>query len=246
MKIKALSVRCAKEILRDPLNLFFGIGFPTVLILLLSAIQANIPESLFEIERLTPGVTVFGLCFISLFCALTVSRDRESALLQRLYTAPVGAFHFIMGYFIPMIPLSLMQTLFCYLVGAILGLDVTAGIVSATVFNIPASVMFISIGILFGSILTSKQAGAICGAVLTNFSAWLSGIWFDVGLVGGAFEKIANALPFVHAVELSRAAYMGNISNALSHLIIVTSYALILSAAATFLFFRQMRGVEHF
>lgn len=241
MKIRALSVRCAKEMIRDPLNLFFGIGFPTVLLLLLSAIQANIPVSLFEIERLTPGVSVFGLCFISLFCALTVSRDRESSLLQRLYTAPVGAFHFIMGYFIPMIPLSLLQTLFCYLVGSMLGLDVTVGIVLATVFNIPATVMFISIGILFGSILTSKQAGAICGAVLTNFSAWLSGIWFDISLVGGAFEKIANVLPFVHAVELSRAAYLCNIQNALSHLITVISYSLILFAAAVFLFFKQMR-----
>ena len=51
MKMLAFAARNTKEILRDPLNLCFGLGFPLVLILLLSAIQANIPVSLFEIEH---------------------------------------------------------------------------------------------------------------------------------------------------------------------------------------------------
>ena len=51
MKMLTFANRNAKEILRDPLTLFFGLGFPLVLILLLSVIQANIPVSLFEIAR---------------------------------------------------------------------------------------------------------------------------------------------------------------------------------------------------
>lgn len=53
--------RTLKEILRDPLTLGFGLGFPIILLALLTAIQANIPVSMFELENLTPGVTVFGL-----------------------------------------------------------------------------------------------------------------------------------------------------------------------------------------
>ena len=41
MKLLTFSGRTAKEILRDPLNLGFGIGFPIILLLLLSAIQAH-------------------------------------------------------------------------------------------------------------------------------------------------------------------------------------------------------------
>ena len=63
MRSLVFSGRCAKEILRDPLNLAFGLGFPAVLLLLLSAIQANVPVPLFEIEKLAPGVAVFGLAF---------------------------------------------------------------------------------------------------------------------------------------------------------------------------------------
>ena len=39
MRFLTFSGRTAKEILRDPLNLGFGLGFPVILILLLSAIQ---------------------------------------------------------------------------------------------------------------------------------------------------------------------------------------------------------------
>ena len=79
MRIMTFSQRCAKEILRDPINLCFGLGFPVVLLLLMSAIQANIPAELFVIDRLAPGLAVFGLSFITLFSATLVSRDRESS-----------------------------------------------------------------------------------------------------------------------------------------------------------------------
>ena len=67
MRVMTFAKRCSKEILRDPINLGFGLGFPLVLLVLLSAIQANIPVSLFEIDTLTPGITVFGLSFMTLF-----------------------------------------------------------------------------------------------------------------------------------------------------------------------------------
>ena len=98
MRMMTFAKRCAKEILRDPINLGFGLGFPLVLLVLLSAIQANIPVNLFEINTLTPGITVFGLSFMTLFSATLISKDRESALLQRLYTTPLTGFDFIMGY----------------------------------------------------------------------------------------------------------------------------------------------------
>ena len=69
MRMLTFARRCAREILRDPLNLLFGLGFPVVLLLLLSAIQANVPVALFEIAHLTPGITVFGLSFLTLFSA---------------------------------------------------------------------------------------------------------------------------------------------------------------------------------
>lgn len=241
MKLFTFSKRTAKEILRDPLNLGFGLGFPIILLLLLSAIQANIPVSLFEIKNLTPGITIFGLSFMTLFAATLLAKDRESALLQRLYTTPLTAVDFILGYMLPILPIAVGQSFVCYITGILLGLPVTITIVYAILFMLPISLFFIALGLLFGSILGTKQVGGICGALLTNLTAWLSGVWFDLHLVGGAFEKIANALPFVHAVELERAVLNGNYSGIASHLLWVLAYTVITLFAAILLFLRQMK-----
>lgn len=241
MKMITFANRNAKEILRDPLNLCFGIGFPLVLILLLSAIQANVPVELFEIQHLVPGITVFGLSFMTLFSATIIAKDRGSSLLQRLYTTPLTPVDFIFGYTLPIIPIAVMQCVICYVVAVILGLEITVGIIYAVLFIIPVSILYIALGLLCGSVFTDKQVGGICGALLTNLSAWLSGIWFDLELVGGAFKKVSYALPFVHAVEMERAVLAGNFGEVFPHLWWVLGYAVVALIAAVLLFLRQMK-----
>ena len=241
MKTITFSIRTFKEIIRDPLNIAFGLGFPLVLILLLSAIQANVPVSLFEIESLTPGITVFGLAFMTLFSATLVSRDRESALLRRLYTTPLTSADFILGYVLPILPVAIAQSVVCYITAIVLGLKITLNILFAIIGIIPVALLFVSMGLLFGSILSIKQVGGICGALLTNLTAWLSGVWFDLELVGGVFKKIAYCLPFVHAVELERALLSGQTEGVLLHLVVVLAYAVPIAILAVALFCKQMK-----
>ncbi|MBQ8290762.1 MAG: ABC transporter permease [Clostridia bacterium] len=241
MKMLAFAKRNTKEILRDPLTVIFGLGFPLVLILLLSAIQASIPVSLFEIDSLTPGITVFGLSFMTLFSATVIAKDRGTSFLSRLYTTPMTPIDFILGYTLPILPVSIAQSIICYIVALLLGLEPTLNILLALIFIIPISILFIALGLLFGSILNDKQVGGICGALLTNLSAWLSGTWFDLKLVGGVFEKIAYLLPFVHAVELERAVLSGSLGDILPHLLWVIGYASVSLALAVYLFLRQMK-----
>jgi len=241
MRMTPFAKRCTKELLRDPINLMFGLGFPVVLLLLLSAIQANIPVDLFKIESLSPGICVFGLSFMTLFSATLIARDRESSFLQRLYTTPMKSIDFILGYMLPIIPIAMAQSVVCYLIAVTLGLPVTLNIIGAVLMILPISIFYIALGLLCGSVFNVKQVGGICGALLTNLSAWLSGVWFDLELVGGTFGKIANLLPFVHAVELERAVINGNFSEAIPHLYPVLIYALITLAGAVLLFLRQMK-----
>ncbi len=241
MKFMILAKRTWKEILRDPLNLAFGLGFPIVILCLLSAIQANVPVDLFKIDRLAPGITVFGLSFMTLFSALLVSKDRTTALLLRLYTTPLRPADYILGYLLPMVPIALMQTAVCYAFGMVLGLSWTPRILLCIVLSLPAALVFISLGLLCGSLLNDKQVGGVCGALLTNLAAWLSGIWFDVELVGGAFKTISELLPFWHAVELQRAVYAGKFDAVPGHLWWVLGYAVVLTVLAVWAFLRQMR-----
>ena len=241
MRMMTFAKRCAKEILRDPINLAFGLGFPLVLLVLLSAIQANIPVNLFEINTLTPGITVFGLSFMTLFSATLIGKDRESALLQRLYTTPLTGIDFILGYMLPILPIAIGQTIICYLFAIPLGLEVSVNIIYSVIGIIPMAIFNIALGLLCGSVFGVKQVGGICGALLTNLSAWFSGVWFDLNLVGGAFKKIANALPFVHAAELEKAFFNGNFEGAASHILPIILYSVVITAVAVFCFLRQMK-----
>ena len=241
MRMMTYAKRCGKEILRDPINLGFGLGFPLVLLFLLSAMQANIPVQLFEIDTLTPGITVFGLSFITLFSATLIAKDRESALLQRLYTTPLTGVDFIIGYMLPLIPIALGQTIICYLFAIPLGLNYSVNIIYAIIGIVPVAIFNIALGLLCGSVLGVKQVGGICGALLTNLSAWLSGVWFDLELVGGWFEKIANILPFVHAVELEKALFRGNMEAAVSHILPILFYSVLITVIAVICFLNQMK-----
>ena len=241
MRMITFAKRCAKEILRDPINLGFGLGFPLVLLVLLNTMQKNIPVRLFEIDTLTPGITIFGLSFMTLFSATLIAKDRESAFLQRLYTTPLTAVDFILGYMFPLLLIALGQTVICFLFAIPLGLTVSANIVYAILGIIPMAIFNIALGLLCGSVFGAKQVGGICGALLTNLSAWLSGVWFDLELVGGFFERIANALPFMHAAELEKALFSGNYDVAASHILPVVVYSALVTVAAVACFLRQMK-----
>ena len=241
MRMMTFAKRCMKEILLDPINLGFGLGFPLVLLILLSAIQANIPVSLFEINALTPGIAVFGLSFMTLFAATLVAKDRESAFLQRLYTTPLTGADFILGYMLPLLPIALGQMLICFVFAIPLGLTVSVNIIYAVIGIIPMAIFNIALGLLCGSILGVKQVGGVCGALLTNLSAWLSGVWFDLELIGGFFEKIANLLPFYHAVQMEKALFSGDFGLAGAHILPIAVYSVAIIAISVLCFLGQMK-----
>lgn len=245
MRTLVFASRNTKEITRDIFTLIFGILFPLVLLVLLSVINSSIPESagmkLFEITNLVPGISVFGLSFISLFTATLVAKDRCTSFILRLFTSPLKSSQYIVGYTLPLIPMSILQTIVCYIAAFAFGLEWSVDILLAIVVNIPVSVFFIAVGLLCGTVFNDKAVGGVCGALLTNLSAWLSGTWFDLELVGGAFEKIADMLPFVHAVNAGRYALYGEYSKIMPELLWVIGYALVITIIAVILFSYKMK-----
>ena len=240
MRALTFASRNTKEILRDILTLIFGVAFPIVLLILLSMINKSIPvgygPDLFHIEKLAPGITVFGLSFLSLFSSMLIAKDRTTSFVLRLFTSPLKPADFILGYTLPMLSMELLQSVVCYLAAMIFGLRFSANILLAVVVNIPIAVVFIALGLLFGTILNEKAVGGVCGALLTNLSAWFSNIWFDTAMVGGAFKKLADLLPFSHAVNAARAAVAGDFSAILPDLWWVIGYAVVLLVAAVAVF----------
>ncbi|MCQ2418780.1 MAG: ABC transporter permease [Clostridia bacterium] len=247
MRSKIFSVRNFKEILRDPVNISLGLAFPLIILLLLWFINRNIPAQarmeLYQVENLIPGIAVFGYSFICLFSATLISKDRSTAFLARLYASPMRPRDYIFGYTAPMLPVAFAQTIICYAAAVLLGLKLNGFALLSVAAQLPTAAMFIFLGLLAGSLFNDKQVGGICGALLTNLCGWLSGTWFDLSLIGGAFKKAAYCLPFANAVDVGRLALYGSFGAEFRQkLSVVCAYALVIGALSVFSFRCKMKA----
>lgn len=246
MKTLLFAKRNVKEILRDPLNLCFGLGFPLILLILLSVINANIPaeagNTMFKIENLAPGLAMFGTAFMALFSGMLLAKDRTSSFLMRLFTSPMKASHYLLGYTAPILIIAAAQALVTLLASLIAGLPFTITILLAVLITAISSILFIGIGLLCGSLMSDKAVGGICGAIVTNLAGWLSGVFMPLDLIGGGFKTFCQALPFYHIVESIKMALQGNFIEMLTSLGIVMAYAIVIYVIAIFVFRSKMRG----
>lgn len=246
MRTFLFAKRNTKEILRDHVNLFFSLGFPLVLLVLLSIINSAIPaeakNTLFEINTLAPGLAMFGSVFMALFAGMLLSKDRTSSFLMRLFTSPMTATDFILGYTLPMIFMTTAQASITLLLAGAFGLDINIYIICGIIMTTLTSLLFVGTGLFFGSILNDKAVSGVCGALLTNIAGWLSGVFIPIDIIGGTFKKITNILPFYHSVETIRMSLTGDFNHLLPHLLIVTAYTVVVFALAIIVFNRKMNG----
>ncbi|MCL2675882.1 MAG: ABC transporter permease [Firmicutes bacterium] len=238
--------RNAKEILREPLNLCFGLGFPLILLVLLSVINANIPAEannpMFEIGSLAPGLAMFGTVFMALFAGMLLAKDRASSFLTRLFASPMRAHNFLLGYTAPLLVMALGQAAITLTASLIAGLPLTANILLAILITAINSALFIGIGLLCGSLMNDKAVGGICGALITNLAGWLSGVFIPLELIGGGFKTFCQILPFYHSVTAVKMVLQNNLAEMLASTGIVLAYAVVIFVLAILVFKNKMRG----
>lgn len=241
--------RNIKEITRDPLSYIFCLGFPVVMLVLMSYINESIPAeaqvTVFRIDNLCAGVTVFGLTFMMLMGALLISKDRTSSFLTRLYASPMTAADFIFGYYLPLLALSVIQCVVTfgasYIIALIGGVSLNIGnILLAIVTLIPSMMLFIGFGLLFGGKFSDKAAPGLCSVIISAASI-LGGIWMDVDTIGGTIKDICNVLPFYHSVRAARLVVAGNAADCGTDMLVVAAYTVVVAAASILIFRANMK-----
>jgi ABC-2 type transport system permease protein len=229
--------------MRDPLSLGLAVALPVGMLLILVAVgnavgEADAPSM--TATALTPGIALFGYVMLMFSSAMALSRDRDSSLLGRMFTAPVSASDFIAGYSLPYLPVALAQTVVLFIIGLFFGLAMVGSPALVIVLLGLMAVFYISLGMIFGTTLTVNQVSGAYSVVL--LLTIFGGAWIDLSALGGAFETVANLFPFAHALDATRAvmtdgAGLGEIAGDLAW---VTGYTLASVAAAVGLFRRQM------
>ena len=249
MRSIVFSKRTVKEILRDPLSYIFCLGFPIVMLVIMTIVDQSIPKeagmTIFHINNLAPGIAFFGLSFVMLFTCLQVSKDRSTALMLRLYASPMKSIDFIAGYTLPVLLLAVLQSVISFIVAIIIGLFVDyqfdlVNILLCTIMLIPSALVFISFGIFFGTLLNDKAAPGICSIIITA-SSMLGGIWMDVDSIGGTFAKFCHGLPFYQGVTGARFALAGEYGDMVKPMLIILGYGVVIYLFAIFVLRRKMQ-----
>ncbi|MBR6404362.1 MAG: ABC transporter permease [Eubacterium sp.] len=241
------------ELSRDVLGYIFCIAFPIVMLIIMSVVNESIPKeagmSIFRIDNLAGGVLIFGQTFIMLFTAIQVTNDRSSSFLIRLFSSPMKGRDFALGYILPMLLVSIVQAVVTFtaaiIISKVVGYDLNlGGLALAVVTTLPSAMMFISIGLIFGSILNEKSAPGVCSVIVSG-GTFLGGVFFDAEGVGGSIYKVCKCLPFIYCTKVARASVNMDITGSFDKFgrpfTVTVLSALVISVIAILVFGRQMK-----
>ena len=251
-RITAFASRNIKEMLRDPLSYIFCIGFPLVMLIVMTLVNESIPPeagmTVFRIDNLAGGVAIFGQTFVMLFTAITVAGDRSKSFLVRMYASPMKSFDFIMGYLLPMIVISLVQSVLTYAVSFVIslvtGTEITvSGLLLSTISIIPSGIMFVGFGLLLGTLFNEKAAPGVC-SIIISLGSFLGGIWFDAEGTGGVMLTCCKCLPFFYCTKAARSSigFEFGFDEFVLPMIISIAGAAIVSAVSSAVFKMKMKA----
>lgn len=238
MKFMELAKRNFKEMFLDYLSLGLTIAFAPVLLLILSPV-GRFSDS-FSPTNLAPGITLFGFVMLQFSSAMILAKDRESALLSRLLTAPLKASDFISAYSLPYIPIAIIQMVLVFAIAALLGFEANGSLGLVILVLFVMSIGYIGLGMVAGSLFSYKQVPGVYAAIL--LLTIFSGAWFDLEVFGSVFQNIMNAFPFSHALDATRDVLINGavFSDIAIDFYWVLGYTLAFFALGVFLFRRRM------
>ncbi len=241
MRANGLIKRNFLEQIRDPLTLLLGIVFPSILLLIFIGIGKSAPDvnQMFAPENIAPGVLVLGFSLNMMFSAMQINGDKTSSLFSRLQTLPLKSSDFVLAYAIPFIPITLIQTAILYIIAFCFGMPFTGGAFLSILCVLPISLVFIEIGLLMGVTCNQGMISGI-GTLLVNLCTFMSGAWFSLKMVGGAFETIGYIFPFAHAVDAAREVISGTGFDAI-HLIPLLLYPAVFGVISVIIFTKKQK-----
>ena len=187
-----------------------------------------------------PGIAVYGLMILISTAAGIIAGDREKGFLSRMFTTPAKPWDFILGYSLPFIPVLIVSTLIYLGVGMALGLTVVGNLGHAFLIFFLTGLCSVGMGMIVGSLVKSESQTGISWIFIVPM-AMISGAYFTVDRMPSAVKSVARALPFIHAIDASRAVLNGSSFSAIMlDIYWLVGWAVVLFAVGIALFRRTM------
>lgn len=238
MRSQALAKRNFIEVWRDPLSLSLNVALPVGMLLVLQLLGDV--DAFFSVTSVAPGAILFGFVMLMFSAALSLSKDRESALFSRLLTAPLHPNEFVSGYSLPYLPVAIIQAVSLFGVAWVLGLESSGNLWLVALILLVMAVMYIGWGMILGVTFSTKTVTFPYMAIL--LLTIFGGAWMDIEAIGGGFKTVGDWFPFAHALDAMRDVLIdgAGFSSIATDLYWVLGYTVVTVALAVLLFRRRM------
>ncbi|MFJ2578944.1 ABC transporter permease [Kitasatospora aureofaciens] len=198
-------------------------------------------QSLKPIQFLTPGLLGWAVATGAVFGAsLTLVGWRQKKVLRRLRLAPVSAFSVIASRVVVSTVTALAQTAIFLVVATTpyFGLKLTGNWWLIIPLVICATIAFMSIGLLAGSIAKTEEAANGISQIIVLPMSFLSGSFFKMDDAPTWLKTISEALPLRHLVDAAGSVLSrgGGVMDALPAMGILLGFAVVLTLISAKLF----------
>jgi ABC-2 type transport system permease protein len=238
MRSQALAKRNFIEVWRDPLSLSLNVALPVGMLLVLQLLGDV--DVFFSVTSVAPGAILFGFVMLMFSAALSLSKDRESALFSRLLTAPLNPNEFVSGYSLPYLPVAIIQAVALFGVAWVLGLESSGSLWLVALILLVMAVMYIGWGMILGVTFSTKTVTFPYMAIL--LLTIFGGAWMDIEAIGGGFKTVGDWFPFAHALDAMRDVLIDGVGfgSIATDLYWVLGYTVVTAVLAVVVFRRRM------
>ncbi|HYA56842.1 MAG TPA: ABC transporter permease [Thermoplasmata archaeon] len=228
-------VQGAVQGVANGMNLHLAGGSPLV-----TSINVNAGSHLFtNIDYLVPGLIGFSVLVSPMMQMVNLSSTwKREKLFRELSLTPLTRGEWLFATLLWYVVLALVSTLLLTGLGTVLfGAHVTLTVL-ALPYLLAGPVLFVSMGLLAGTVSKTPEVAAMIGNLITFPMMFLSGTFYPVSMFPSSLVPVAHALPLYYLINgLNAALLFGNPSTALTDLVIVTVLAIGFALAATQAFY---------
>lgn len=193
-----------------------------------------VSQSYRYIDFLVPGLIGFSILTSPMFALVTISSEyKRDKIFKQLSLTPLTKTEWLLSkivwyVFLTVVSFALMSATGIFLYGA--HINFTLGIIP---FLLLGPFMFVSLGMLVGTISNSPESAAVVGNLITFPMMFLSGTFFPVAGMPAYLQGVAHVLPLFYVIEgLNNVMIYGNNASALFDLGVLLAVGIIIFGLA--------------
>lgn len=233
-----LTVTEARLALREPVGLIFGVGLPTVLLIIFGSIPFfHKPiRSLGGFSYLDVYLTIMIALTIAMLGLVslpgTLVTYREQGVLRRLSTTPVPPAWVLAAQVTINLVLALVAMAIIVFVSAgAFSAKLPGSVVGFVLALILSIAALVAMGMWVAAVARTAKASGAIGMALFFPLMFFAGLWIPRPLMPAFLREISNLTPLGAAVQALQAAFQGSFPP-VGPLLVLTAYAMIFGLLA--------------